>query len=289
MLRQILLATDLSARCDRAFDRAVHLAREAGARLTIATALERSPDDLVEPEARPRWRRQDGLADARRQIRKDLEGKGVDAHIVVRRARAGELIAGMARDHSYDLIVTGIARSTGLTRMIAGATVEAILRERAAPVLVVKRRVRDGYRTVLVGTDFSDPSRAALQAASALLPQAQLTVLHAYHAPGLAGTEEKDDVAHRRALDDCARFVAATLPAAPRAIRCVAEAGIPDALLNRYAVDKKIDLLAVGTHGRHPVLDLLFGSTCSALIGASPCDTLLVPQQSDASPAQGIA
>ena len=30
-MRQILLATDLSARCDRAFDRAVLLAREAGA------------------------------------------------------------------------------------------------------------------------------------------------------------------------------------------------------------------------------------------------------------------
>jgi nucleotide-binding universal stress UspA family protein len=88
-LRQILLATDLSAGCDRAFDRAVLLAREAGARLTIATALERSPDDLVEAEAQPRWRRNDGLADARRQIREDLEGKGVDARIVVRLSWSG--------------------------------------------------------------------------------------------------------------------------------------------------------------------------------------------------------
>ena len=72
------------------------------------------------------------------------------------------------------------------------ATVETILRERVAPVLVVKRRVRGGYRSVLVGTDFSEPSRAALQAASALFPQARLAVLHAYHAPGLAGIEQKD-------------------------------------------------------------------------------------------------
>jgi nucleotide-binding universal stress UspA family protein len=289
MLRQILLATDLSARCDRAFDRAVLLAREAGARLTIATALERSPDDLVEPEAQPRWRRNDGLADARRQIRDDLEGKGVDARIVVRRARAGELIARMARENSFDLIVTGIARSTGLARMILGATVEAVLKERAAPVLVVKRRIRDDYRTVLVGTDFSDPSRAALQSASVLFPQAQLTVLHAYHAGGLAGTEENDRAAYRRALDDCARFVAATLPLASRTIRCVVDAGVPETLLNRYALDKKIDLLAVGTHGRRSMLDLLFGSTCAALILSSPCDTLIVPQPADASPAEAVA
>jgi nucleotide-binding universal stress UspA family protein len=287
MPRQILLATDLSARCDRAFDRAVFLAREADARLTIATALERLPDDLAEPE--PRWRRSDGPADVRRQIRDDLEGTGVDARVVVQRAGAAELIARMARENSYDLIITGIARSTGLTGAILGTTVEAVLRERAGPVLVVKRRVREGYRTVLVGTDFADASRAALRSAAALFPQARLTVLHAYHALGLAGTEENDAAAHRRALDDCGRFVAATLPAAPRGIRCVAEAGIPEALLNGYAVDKKIDLLAVGTHGRHPMLDLLFGSTCAALIRSSPSDTLLVPQQTDAAPAEGGA
>jgi nucleotide-binding universal stress UspA family protein len=153
----------------------------------------------------------------------------------------------------------------------------------------VKRRVRDGYRTVVVGTDFSDASRAALQSASALIPQAQLTVLHAYRAAGLGGTEENDEVAYRRALDDCARFVAATPPPASRTIRSVADAGIPETLLNRYALDKKIDLLAVGTHGRHPMLDLLFGSTCAALILASPCDTLLVPKPTDESPAEGTA
>src|SRR3546814_4448897 len=43
--RRILLASDLSARCDRAFDRAVLLARAWRARLTIATALEDWPDD----------------------------------------------------------------------------------------------------------------------------------------------------------------------------------------------------------------------------------------------------
>ena len=37
MPRQMLLATDLSAHCDRAFERSALLASEAGARLTIAT------------------------------------------------------------------------------------------------------------------------------------------------------------------------------------------------------------------------------------------------------------
>lgn len=286
MQRQILLATDLSARCDRAFDRAVFLALAGGARLTIATALEGSPDDLIEGDPEPRWRRTDrALADAETQIRDDLEGKDVDAQIVVRRARASDLIARMARETSYDLIVTGIARSAGLTRVILGATVEALLNARAGPVLVVKRRVRGAYGAALVGTDFSDGSRAALQSASALFPQARLTVLHAYRTEG---TAEGDDAAYQRALEECARFIAASLPTASGGIGCVAEPGFPEVLLNQYAIDKKIDLMAAGTHGRNLVVNLLFGSTCAALIQSSPCDTLLVPESIDASATAGM-
>ncbi|HLT02524.1 MAG TPA: universal stress protein [Geminicoccaceae bacterium] len=288
-MRQILLATDLSARCDRAFDRAVLLAREAGARLTIATALERSPDDPIEPEAQPRWRQDDRLADAECQIRDDLEGKDVDARIVIRRGRAGELIVRLARENAYDLIVTGIARSTGLTRMILGSTVEAVLRERVGPVLVVKQRVRGEYRTILIGTDFSEAARAALRAASDLFPQARLTVLHAYQAAaGPGDTEEKDEAAYQRALEECATFVAATQLPATRAIWCVAEAGLPETLLNQYARDAEIDLLAVGTQGRHPMLGVLFGSTCAALVLSSPRDTLLVPKLRDETPAADV-
>jgi nucleotide-binding universal stress UspA family protein len=277
--RRILLATDLSARCDRAFDRATLLAQEWGARLTIATALEEGLDDLVGRDSQPRWSRRDSeKAEAESQIRADLEGRDVDVDVIVRRARASELIVEVARETSYDLIATGIARSTGLARAILGATVEALLRARVGPVLVVKRRVRHAYRSALVGTDFSEESRIALQSVLTLFSQAKLTVLHAYRAgfEGLSATKETDDAAHRHALDECARFVAETLPVAAGGIGCVVEKGFPETLLNQYARDKKIDLMSVGTRGRNPALDVLFGSTCNALIVSSPCDLMLV-------------
>lgn len=278
--RRILLATDLSARCDRAFDRAVSLARAWRARLTIANALEEWPNDLV-CESRPRWRRTDSeLADAGSQIRDDLQGTEVDADIVVRRAHASELLVELVRKTPCDLIVTGIARSTGPTRAILGGTVESLLRERAAPVLVVKRRVRDAYRSALVGIDLSEQSRAALRVTSELFPQAALTALHAYRGSlvleSVSGMIERDDAADRHAHDECAQFVAHTLPTASSGVRCVAEVGFPETLLNQYAIDKKLDLMSVGTQGRNLMLDLLLGSTCRALVLSSPCDLLLV-------------
>jgi nucleotide-binding universal stress UspA family protein len=279
MQRRICLATDLSARCDRAFDRAVLLAREWDARLTIATALEEWPES-GNAEPRPRWRRFDSeLADAEKQIGDDLQGKGIDADIVVRRASAPELLLQLAQGTPYDLIVTGIARSTGLSRAILGATVEAILSKCDAPVLVVKQRARNAYRSALVGTDFSDESRAALLATSKLFPQAALTVLHAYRVIRVIGsaaaTMESDDASHRLAHDECVRFVAEALPSAAGHVQCVAAAGFPETLLNQYAIDRKLDLMSVGTKGRHSVLEFLLGSTCRALILSSPCDLLL--------------
>jgi nucleotide-binding universal stress UspA family protein len=277
--RRICLATDLSARCDRAFDRAILLARAWDARLTIATALEEWPEGGND-ESRPRWRRFDSeLADAERQIGDDLEGKGIQADIVVRRASAPELLLQVAQETPYDLIVTGIARSTGLSRAILGATVETVLGKCDAPVLVVKQRARNAYRSALVGTDFSDESRAALQATAKLFPQAGLTVLHAYRAIRVIGstaaTMESDEASYRLAHDECVRFVAEALPAAAEHVQCVAEPGFPETLLNQYAVDRKLDLMSVGTKGRSSLLELLLGGTCRALILSSSCDLLL--------------
>src|SRR3546814_10443282 len=75
-----------------------------------------------------------------------------------------------------------------------------------------------------------------------------------------AGGEVSDDADYRLALDECARFVAQTLPPASGGIRCTVEAGFPESLLNQHAIDNGLDLMAVGTQGRNPVLNLLFGS-----------------------------
>src|SRR3546814_17940269 len=54
---RILVATDLSCRCDRALDRAVALAQQWAAELVAVAVMETSAADML--EARPRqWRRQ---------------------------------------------------------------------------------------------------------------------------------------------------------------------------------------------------------------------------------------
>jgi nucleotide-binding universal stress UspA family protein len=272
--RRIILATDLSARCDRAFERAVLLAREWDAQLTVAHALEERGGFS------PQWRRTNRpKLDAESQIAADLQRARISADVVVRRGSASELIVELARKMSCDLIVTGIARDLGLARAVLGSTLEALARESIAPVLIVKRPARDSYHSAAVGTNFSKGSRAAIQATLQLFPQAKIAALHAYRLPveGLGGVQITDEAGSRRVLDECTRFVADAAPAAWQDIRCLAALGFPETLLKQYALDWKVDLIVVGSEARNPMAALLLGSTSRSLMLSSPRDLLLVP------------
>ena len=85
--------------------------------------------------------------------------------------------------YGCSLIVTGTARDETLGRLLLGTTVEKLARQARQPVLVVKNRPRRPYRDVLVATDFSAGSRQALRAALYLVPEADLTLFHAYDVP----------------------------------------------------------------------------------------------------------
>lgn len=272
--RRIILATDLSARCDRAFERAVLLAREWNAQLTVAHALEERGGFS------PQWHRTDrAKLDAEFQIAADLQRAGIAADVVVRRGSASELIVELARKMPCDLVVTGIARDLGLARAILGSTLEALARESIAPVLIVKRPARDSYHSAAVGTNFSKGSRTAIQATLQLFPLVKVAALHAYRLPleGLGDVQVTDEAAYRHVLDECARFVADAAPAAWQEIRCLVEPGFPETRLNQYVFDRKADLIVVGTVARNTMAVLLLGSTGRSLILSSPCDLLLVP------------
>jgi nucleotide-binding universal stress UspA family protein len=275
--RHIVLATDLSARCDRAFERAVLLADAWRGDLTIVHALE-GPESGC--GSNPRWRKIDReTLSAESQLLGDLYRAGIAGEIVVRRAPPAELIVELARKTSCDLIVTGIPRELGLARAVLGATLEALAHKSAAPILIANRPVRGGYENAVVGTSFSPGARAALQATLRLFPEAKVAALHAYRAPmeSFGHVPVDDEAAYLHHLDACAQFVADAVPASREKVRCLAEAGAPETLLKEYALDRKADLIAVGSETRNPVAVALLGSTSTSLILSSPCDLLLVP------------
>ncbi|WP_176559790.1 universal stress protein [Teichococcus rhizosphaerae] len=277
----MLLATDLSARCDRAQDRAVQLARQWSARLvavhaleSIDTVLPRAPDGTA-----PEWRRpRDPDAEARALLEAELAGSG--AEVVVGHGDPATLVLETARQRAAGLIVTGLARAEPLGRLLTGATVEEVVRQASVPVLAVRQRARAPYAQVLVATDFSPCSRHALLAAAALFPDLPLTLFHAHEVPfpALLGRAASREEAMAAAAGECRAFLAHD--AIPQALRdrveVVVEPGNLGWLLQDYVPHAGIDLLVLGTHGRSRLMEMLLGSTAGWLLQSAPCDVMLV-------------
>lgn len=274
----IVLATDLSARCDRALDRSAQLAAQWHAKLVALNVL----DPVALPDQALAWAR--GASDdalmqlARQELARDLDGLKVRAQArIVRSNDPAEAIAQAAIATLAGLVVTGVARNEPLGRLWLGSTVERLARVLQPPLLVVRNRAHAPYRRVLVATDFSAAARQALQAAVRLFAGSELVVYHAHAAPlaGLTGAPAPAAglKAARRACD---AFVAGCELPAHAALNTVVEQGAVASTLPRYARAHQIDLVVVGAKGGSALRDLLLGNTAAQLLQWLPSDTLLV-------------
>jgi nucleotide-binding universal stress UspA family protein len=279
--KKILLATDLSPRCDRAFDRAVALASAWNAQLVAVHAMAEAGIG-ADTSAIPSWRRPPDsrkLAEAR--ARAELRELSPDFAIVLEPGDPADLIMRAAETHGCDLIVAGVARHEPLGRLVLGSTVERLVRHSRVPVLVVRKRARRPYRHVVAATDFSEASRHALEAAVRFFPSAKLTVFHAYDVPMRALAT--DAAGHAQQFRELAAqsgeaFLEQVDLAGShgRKPEILLEEGEPDRLLHDYARDMDVDLVALGSHGHSAVFEILLGSVAQRLLGVLPCDVLLV-------------
>lgn len=276
---RLLLATDLSARCDRAFDRAVALAREWRARLGVVHALD-ALDAPNDHPSRPALR--DAVARARRLMEADLAGvSGVEADLFVARGRPDEVVRDVAQKEGSGLIVTGIAGNDPIDQPLMGNTTARLARLGSIPVLIVKRRMRAPYARVVVASDLSDSSQVTLDLALRLFEPSQLTLFHAFETPLRGRSRER-----RRAEDDrrakaeqAVRLYLAEVAgeAAAAQIGVVTAAGDPAVSISDHAAAEDVDLVVAGTHGRSGVMSVLLGSVAINILDEVPCDLLIVP------------
>ena len=142
-------------------------------------------------------------------------------------------------------------------------------------------------KKILVATDFSEPSEAALAYGRELARTfgAQLTVLHvaenvaarAYGADGFVFVEP--DLQHD--LDARARKqVEALISGEDRdtvgAQAIVITSNVTAGTIVEYAKTESVDLIVIGTHGRGAVAHLLMGSVAERVVRTAPCPVLTV-------------
>lgn len=267
----LLLATDLSARCDRPLERAKQLADEFSIPLVVLTVHDapQAPGEVLQWLDGDAGRaHQEGAA--RAEFAREFAGSPLQATQRFATGPAAAAILDSAATLPGAIVVAGASQHDSLGDLLLGSTVEKLARGLAQPLLVVRQRVRGPYRRIMVATDFTPASNLALETAARLFPGRRITVFHAHDADTLA----PDAPPHAeliRFLDGCA-----LPPGARELLDPVIGEGEPASQLARHVADNSIDLVVLGLHEESALMRLLTGSRSEYLLQAVVCDTLLV-------------
>lgn len=281
--RRIVLASDLSGRCDRALDRAALLASEWDAELVVVHAMDESEAvrDTRLTRNLPSWRQPEQHQTAAEVwLREDLHAQGVAATVDVTSGNAHDVVLAATQHEGVALLVTGIAHDDPLDRIQLGSTVDSLLKDVAVPMLTVRRRARGPYRHVLVATDFSSASGPALATALAWFGNLRVTLFHAFYVndADLDANPRALEAPQRLATVQYQRFLAESglTPEATQKLNLVFEHGHTEALLRDFVHHEGVDLVILGTHGYGGFLRTLLGSTAQSLLHLLDCDTMIV-------------
>ena len=263
---EILLASDLSPRSDRATDRALQLAQQWHAKLAILHVSAKG--EPVDSQSTTRaWR-------------EELPSAAADAELLGRRGSLPDVLADAAAERGSGLIVTGVARYNDVRDYVVGTAVDYIVRRAAVPVLVVRRRADHPYGAIVIGTDFSDGSRKALLAAAELFPQARLLLVHAYAGPGpRTDFEGKGDFLRSQAEAGMTAFLEAAKlsPAVAARLESRVEEGNPATAVERCRAAVGAELVVAGRYGQGGFAEAVIGSSAEAILGAVRADILIAP------------
>lgn len=277
-MKKILVATDLSARSDRALRRAFALAHERLGEVEVLHVVDDSlPEVILER-----------LEDAARiaiadQIASLGLGREGECHTAIMRGQDYADIIKRSESSSAELIVLGVPRNKA-RELFSGTTAERVIRSVHIPVLVVRDPVVRSYQRVLVAVDLSIHSRRALQVAAQLVPKGDFYLVHATHEPfiGFLGPDTITELVRNeqkefnlmvgRDINELNERFGSEAPS------CVVifKTGVPQAVIRNQIAQLKPDLVAIGTHGRTGIAHAVLGSLAEDLLADAPVDVLAV-------------
>ena len=272
----LLVATDLTDRSERALERAFQLQDQAGGgRLTLLHVIAHGlPTELA---SRQRSEAEAFLANRLASVRgmRDLRATVVTGDPF-------SAIIGEAVTHRVDLVVIGEPGKHRYADIFMGTTAERVIRFSDRPVLMVKQISQGPYRRVLVAFDGSEGAARALHTALSIAPGAEFRVVHAWWPPHVS---LGDSDAARQVIGEENERLKALIERAAR--EAVASSPSPPAKLvidmvenNPYMVMRNEsawpDLLVMGTHSKGRLATTItVGKLARHLLAEVNCDVLV--------------
>lgn len=193
----------------------------------------------------------------------------------------------LARERAVDVVIVGAHGRGMIETLLMGSVSQGLLHSRV-PALAIARPIRRGLRTVLLGVDGSDGSRAAARCLADLpLPVGTevvgIAVVPSHRGPfGRAWSDElfpRIQAAEQSAAKEALDEAEAALRDRGLQVRTEVRAGRAKVTLVEAAAETGADLVVVGARGLGGFEELVLGSVSNAVARAAHCSVLVVHQR----------
>jgi len=281
-MHHILIATDFTPQDKQAFGLACQIARAWRAKLLIAHIDDSSPQSSENLG---------GDLDPNKRLfgvfPRDL---GISYDYIQRHGRPAAIIRQIAEEKDVDLIVLGTHGRQGIERMFSGSIAEMVLRDANCPVVTIRRPsgptarsgkgTKKGAEKILVATDFSAHSYAALDFASLLAQSlgAVITVLYvddseAPAKPSTGAVAADDGGKHHKVWNQLIK-VKPTGHNTEFTHKLLV--GPAAETITEFVNEHDFDYVVLGTHGRSGIGRVLMGSVAEHVVRTANCPVFTV-------------
>ncbi len=301
----ILLVLNPEEQETAALNKAVLLARQNDARLTLFSVVYRHPDLDSYPDSVGGALLTPFVSDRRQWLHgfmQTLQEHGINGEaVVVTGIPFLETVREVLREQR-DLVITTAEEKKGIRARVFGTTSMHLMRKCPCPVWVVKRAQTWPYARILAAVDPSvyDPKRDSLnplilQLASSMARKeaGELHIVHVWHLFGdryarIRGMTEKDvqvakaqeKMLHKQRFDDLlSRIDFTDLKPQVHLIE-----GDPDECIPELVMEQSIDLLVMGTVCRTGIAGFLIGNTAEEVLNQVDCSVLTLKPEGFVTP-----
>ena len=269
-MEKILVATDGSAYSENAVKEAILLAKKCSSRIfavsVVITNLEfevTMPQFVDKEEKKAREHLESVKARASKE--------GIDCDIaVIHGDEPNQDIVHQALKNRVDMIIVGRHGRTGLLRLMMGSVAAKVIGHAPCNILVVSPAASIELKNILIATDGSRYSEAAVREAIGIAKRCNSLLV----ALSVASVD-----AERKAAEDNVKKTVELAAKEGLAAEGLTVIGKPYEAITETAKQKRADLIVVGSHGRRGLERLLMGSVTERVIGHTETAVLVVRAQ----------
>ncbi len=266
-LEKLLVATDRTIFSEGAITEAVNFAKQCSSFLYILTVLDLNPVFEVLSEGFLQKKEREAM-DYLESVKALVEAEGLNCEIVLGQGGSpARFILEEAARKNVDMIVVGRHGRTEVERVIMGSVSSEVIAKAPCKVLVAAIGTRIEYKNMLVATDGSEHSEAAVLEALKIAKSCGSHLLVISVIPSKREITEATELVGN---------IAAMAKKAGITVETMTPVGVPYDVIAEIGHKRGVDLIVMGTFGKTGLKELLMGSTTEKVIEFAHCAVLVV-------------